>query len=299
MIWLIGNKGMLGTEVSETLTQRQLDFIGTDREVDITNIESMRSFVKKQSTSGKPFTCIINCAAYTNVNKAESDIELCTKLNVQGPANIAKVAKELSAVLIHISTDYVFDGNAKTPYTEEMEQNPTGVYGKTKGDGEKRIFEETDKAYIIRTAWLYGKHGNNFVFTMLRVMNENGSVKVVRDQFGTPTFAFDLARAIVDFAQAVETKGDKPDFGIYHFTNLGETNWFEFANEIYRLGRIHNKINRETIVNPCTTAEYPTPAPRPSYSVLSKDKISKVLTWKIPDWKTSLEKFIGVKIKTV
>lgn len=289
MIWLIGNKGMLGTELSETLTAQKIPFVGTDREVDITNIDSLKDFVKN---SGEKIEFIVNCAAYTNVNKAESDIELCTNLNVEGPKNIGKLAKEIGATVLHISTDYVFDGQATTPYTEDALTNPTGVYGSTKGDGEKALMAETNNFYIIRTAWLYGKHGSNFVYTMMRVMNENGAVKVVCDQKGTPTHTKDLARAITTFITKF-LSGNKIDFGIYHFTNMGETNWFEFAKEIYSTGKKHEQIKRDATVSSCTTEEYPTPAPRPAYSVLSKNKIQSVLDWQIPEWKESLEAFIS------
>lgn len=294
MIWLIGNKGMLGTQLAELLdNEAKLEFTGSDREVDITDAGAIEAFLADCDKNGKKITCIINCAAYTNVNKAESDIELCTKLNVEGPGLIAKAAKKWGAVLIHISTDYVFDGKADTPYTEDMKKNPTGVYGSTKAGGEDQIEANCSDFYILRTAWLYGKYGNNFVKTMLRLFEENGGAKVVCDQFGTPTYAKDLARSIAFFAKKIEkSPAEKPAFGIYHCTNMGQTNWHEFACKIAELGLKYKKISKNAQVAPCKTEEYPTPAPRPAYSVLSKEKISKVLDFSLPQWQESLENYI-------
>lgn len=282
MIWLIGNKGMLGTEVARQLEENKIDFIGTDRDVDFTDATATENF-----TAGKKIDFIINCAAYTAVDRAESEYELAEKLNADGPRNIARLAKHIGAKLIHISTDYVFDGNADTPRSEDMEINPIGVYGVTKTHGEKAIAEETDEFYIIRTAWLYGWAGKNFVYTMIRAMNTHDSVKVVSDQKGSPTFAGDLAAVIVKII-----KSDAP-YGIYHCTDLGETSWWDFTNEIKRQGIECGWItNRGCTVNPCTTEEYPTPAKRPAYSVLSKDKIQKTLGIKLPDWRESLGVFL-------
>ena len=287
MVWLIGCNGMLGKETAELLEKENIEFAGTDREIDITDESALDEYAAKLVKGGKPLSYIINCAAYTNVDKAESDTELCHTLNATGPGNIASIAKKYGAKLIHISTDYIFDGKAKIPYKEDAPANPTGVYGDTKYEGEKAINSVFKNAYIIRTAWLYGKHGKNFVFTMLKFMKEQKPLKVVNDQYGTPTYAADLAKAIVTFVK-------KPDipFGAYHFTNLGETNWFEFAQQIQRLGLKYNLLEKESSLSPCSTSEYPTPATRPAYSVLDKGKISTVLDWTIPQWQESLETFI-------
>lgn len=283
MIWLIGNKGMLGTEVARQLEENKIDFIGTDRDVDFTDADATGSFA-----TGKKIDFIINCAAYTAVDRAESEYELAEKLNAEGPRNIARLAKKIGARLVHISTDYVFDGNASTPRSEDMETNPIGVYGATKAHGEKAVAEETDEFYIIRTAWLYGWAGKNFVYTMIRAMNTHDSVKVVNDQKGSPTFAGDLASVILKIVC-----GANIDYGIYHCTDLGETSWWDFTNEIKRQGIECGWItNRGCTVNPCTTEEYPTPAKRPAYSVLSKDKIQKALGIKLPDWRESLGVFL-------
>ena len=306
MIWLIGCKGMLGTEVAKQLDQNKYHWVGTDKEIDITDADALMSFVKSVETASyldtssndKHIKWIINCAAYTNVDKAEEEPELADKLNNIGALNIARTARSIGAKLIHISTDYVFDGNGKEPYTEDMPKAPLGVYGKTKSDGEDAIQKEMTQFYILRTAWLYGFNGKNFVYTMTKLMNSHNEIRVVNDQKGTPTFACDLAETIIkiieksDNATEAFGKHSAPSSGIYHFTNGGDTNWYEFASEIYRLGRKYGKITQECKVNPCTTEEYGAKVQRPAYSVLSKDKICKELKIKLPDWKISLEKFI-------
>ncbi len=283
MIWLIGNKGMLGTEISRQLTENKIDFVGTDIDVDITNIDALKGFA-----SGKGINWIINCAAYTAVDNAETNVELAKKLNDVAPGNIAKVAKEIGAKFIHISTDYVFDGTGDTPRTEDMTIAPIGVYGVTKADGEKSVASSTSEYYILRTAWLYGWAGKNFVYTMIRAMNTHEFVKVVADQKGTPTFAGDLAKVII----TIISKNDVP-YGIYHVTDLGEITWWDFTNEIKKQGIEMGWVtNKNCAVNPCKTEEYPTPAKRPAYSVLCKDKIQKTLGITLPDWKESLEVFL-------
>ena len=284
MIWLIGNKGMLGSEIARQLTENKIDFVGTDIDVDITSYDALATFAK-----GKSIKWIINCAAYTAVDLAESNVELATKLNATAPGNIAKVAKEIDATVIHISTDYVFDGTGDSPRTEDMEIAPIGVYGITKADGEKSVSENAEKYYILRTAWLYGWAGKNFVYTMLRAMNKNPAVKVVADQKGTPTFAGDLAVVILK----IISKENPIPYGIYHVTDLGETTWWDFTKEIKNQGIDAGYLqNKDCVVNPCTTEEYPTPAKRPAYSVLSKDKIQKALGITLPQWQESLAVFL-------
>ena len=284
MIWLIGNKGMLGSEIARQLTENKIDFVGTDIDVDITSYDALATFAK-----GKSIKWIINCAAYTAVDLAESNVELATKLNATAPGNIAKVAKEIDATVIHISTDYVFDGTGDSPRTEDMEIAPIGVYGITKADGEKSVSENAEKYYILRTAWLYGWAGKNFVYTMLRAMNKNPAVKVVADQKGTPTFAGDLAVVILK----IISKENPIPYGIYHVTDLGETTWWDFTKEIKNQGINAGYLqNKDCVVNSCTTEEYPTPAKRPAYSVLSKDKIQKALGITLPQWQESLAVFL-------
>ncbi len=286
MIWLIGCKGMLGNEIARQLKENKIDYVGTDIDVDITDISALRKFAKSWNIKW-----IINCAAYTAVDKAESEPELAKKLNEDAAGNIAKVANEIGATFIHISTDYVFDGSGNTPRTEDMPIAPIGVYGITKAAGEKQVAENTDKYYILRTAWLYGWAGKNFVYTMLKAMNTHDSVKVVNDQKGSPTFAGDLASVIVKIITRPVNK--TIPYGIYHCTDLGQITWWEFTNEIKNQGIEAGLItNKDCVVSPCTTEEYPTPAKRPAYSVLSKDKIQKALCIELPDWKKSLKEFI-------
>jgi dTDP-4-dehydrorhamnose reductase len=282
MIWLIGNKGMLGTELSETFAALKIDFVGTDREVSILDEDALPSFA-----AGKKISWIVNCAAYTAVDKAEDERELAAALNTQGPANIARLAKKISASFLHVSTDYVFDGNGTRPYREDDPVNPTGVYGRTKADGEAAAMKECPRTVIVRTAWLYGKHGPNFVYTMLRLMKERDSIGVVADQRGSPTWARDLSRAISAIVTA-----KTPTYGIFHFTNGGETVWHEFAQEIQKAAFSIGLLGKKYAVKALTTAEYPTKTRRPPYSVLSKDKIRAAYGVAVPDWKESLSAFI-------
>lgn len=289
MIWLIGCNGMLGTEVSRQLKENKIGFVGTDREVDFTDEKAVSDFA-----SDKNIDFIINCAAYTAVDKAESEVDLCRKLNIKGPEVVAKYAKQTGATLLHISTDYVFDGTGSSPRTEYMPIAPIGVYGVTKAEGEKAVSDNTDKYYILRTAWLYGWAGKNFVYTMIKAMNTHDAVKVVNDQKGTPTFAGDLAKVIIEFYKRAANH-NPVEYGIYHCTDLGEITWWDFTNEIKKQGIEAGWINetgKKCVVNPCTTEEYPTPAKRPAYSVLCKEKIQKALNIKLPYWKDSLSIFL-------
>lgn len=283
MIWLIGNKGMLGTELAQALASSRLEYTGSDREVDILDPEAIQAFAH-----GKKIGWIVNCAAYTAVEKAEDEAELCARLNAQGPENIARAASKLGAKLIHISTDYVFDGSGNRPYVEDDPVAPIGVYGRTKAEGEARLREACPQHVIVRTAWLYGRHGPNFVTTMLRLMREKEKVGVVADQRGTPTYAADLAAAIVSILRAPRVV-----YGTFHFSDVGETTWYEFAVAIQRLGREHGLLERDCSVDPLTTAQYPTKVRRPAYSVLSKEKIVATYGLKIPNWEGALKSYIA------
>ena len=288
MVWIIGNKGMLGTQICRTLSENKIEFVGTDSEVSILDFQALENFA-----SGKKISFIVNCAAYTAVDKAESDVDFARKLNADGPRNIARLAKKIGVPFLHISTDYVFDGTSSSPISEDTPIKPIGVYGETKAEGEKAVLEETDDFYILRTAWLYGWSGKNFVYTMIRAMNGHETVKVVCDQKGTPTNCVTLASVILKII-ANRFAGTKVPNGIYHVTDLGETTWFDFTNEIFaqacECGIITNKSCK---INPCTTEEYPTPAKRPAYSVLDKSKVQKTLGITLPDWKESLGIFIN------
>ncbi len=287
MIWLVGNKGMLGTELSETFTRLNIGFVGTDREVSILDEGALAAFA-----ADKKIDWIVNCAAYTAVDKAEDERDAAAALNVQGPANIARVAEAIGSSFLHVSTDYVFDGNGTRPYREVDPVCPTGAYGRTKADGEQAALRECGRTVIVRTAWLYGKHGPNFVYTMLRLMKEKDSIGVVADQRGSPTWARDLSRAICAIVAAQD-----PVYGIFHFTDGGETVWYEFAREIQALGLKHGLLDKDCEVRALTTAEYPTKTRRPPYSVLSKDKIRMAYSVDVPDWKESLSTFIQEELQ--
>jgi dTDP-4-dehydrorhamnose reductase len=297
---------MLGTELALALEKAGLPHIGTDREVDITDPAVLLSFAEKQAESGQDFTWIVNCAAYTAVDKAEEDAETCRRLNTGGPAHIAATARKIGARLIHLSTDYVFDGRGVSagnppeirPYREDDKTGPIGVYGLTKRDGEIAVLENNPASYIIRTAWLYGQYGRNFVATMLRLMKERDTLSVVNDQRGSPTWAPDLAGAILALMDAADrgmvcaAAGPRPlksvPWGIYHYTNEGNITWFDFAREIYDRGRKLGILTRDCAVKPCTSAEYPAKVKRPAYSVLDKTKIKTALGITIPPWDKSL-----------
>jgi dTDP-4-dehydrorhamnose reductase len=300
IVWLIGNKGMLGTELSLVLEKHGIPFTGTDREVDIADPSALAAFVKAQgkveSVPG-PIKWIVNCAAYTAVDKAEDDRDICRLLNARGPGNIARTARTIGARLIHISTDYVFDGRGireagnLRPYREDDPAGPIGIYGLTKREGEQAVLENNPWSYIVRTAWLYGKYGNNFVHTMLRLMNERDEVKVVDDQRGSPTWARDLAETLAALITA-EFEGRNIPWGVYHYTNEGNITWFDLAREIYALGRKFGLIKRECALKPCTSAEFPAKVKRPAYSVLDKAKIRAALRLEIPAWDASLREFL-------
>ena len=288
MIWLIGNKGMLGYEVEELLNKNNLPYTASDQEIDITDFSILVQYIKN-----KKIDWIVNCAAYTAVDKAEEEIEKAYCINRDGVKNIARIALDKQAKLIHISTDYVFDGkkDKQSTYTEENQANPMGIYGKSKLAGEKEIINLLDKYFIIRTAWLYGVNGHNFVYTMLRLFREREVITVVDDQWGSPTYAADLAEVIL---KIIETGSDK--FGIYHFTNEGVINWYQFAREIYDKAKEIGIVNgsRNVEIKPIKTEEYPTAAIRPQYSVLSKDKVKKEFNLKIRNWHKALEDFLNV-----
>ena len=268
MYLITGCNGQLGRE----LTARISNAIATDSDtLDITDFDAVQKFVHENNID-----TIINCAAYTAVDRAETDIDLATQVNVNGPENLARTGCKL----VHISTDYVFDGTSHTPYKTTDTQNPTSVYGKTKLAGERAILQNNDNAIIIRTAWLYSPHGNNFVKTMLRLGEQRETINVVCDQIGTPTYAGDLADAIVKILPQI----NRDTAGIYHYTNLGVCSWYDFATAIMELG------GRKCHVNAIPTSEYPTAATRPFYSVLDKTKIVKTFDIAIPHWHDALRR---------
>jgi dTDP-4-dehydrorhamnose reductase len=292
MIWLTGSKGMLGAELSHVLESKGIPFIGSGREADITSVETFKQSACRGFFTNQDLKLIINCAAYSNVDKAEDDRDTAYALNTIGAENIAKYAASIGAKLIHFSTDYVFNGRGTRPYTEEDETDPLGVYGRTKRDGEAAVLQANPSSWIIRTAWLYGRQGKNFVETMLRLMNEKDEVKVVNDQRGSPTRAHDLVQVIVLFIEKLSAGKDIP-YGIYHYTDEGETTWFDFAAEIYKEAALTGILKRQCELKPCSSAEYPSKAIRPAYSVLDKTKIKKELHITIPHWKESLRGYLA------
>ena len=279
-ILVTGSKGQLGSEIQKIGFTILDDVFYTDREeLDITDYAAVESFVKKNEID-----TIINCAAYTAVDLAEDEVEKAELINTKAVANLANVAAEEDCLLIHISTDYVFDGASSEPYTEKVKAAPLSVYGKTKLAGEKEILKSGCWYIIIRTAWLYSTYGNNFVKTILRLAGERQEINVVNDQIGSPTYAADLAKTIIsimDFDERIEHEG------IYHYTDEGTCSWYDFAKEIVRLS------GKDCQVNPISTTEYPTRAPRPAYSVLDKTKIKRTFAVAVPDWKTSLAEMIN------
>ena len=311
MIWLIGYKGMLGTEIGRQLTQENIPWIGTGEEVDITNPTALENFINSTETasyypshnsensrnSGR-IKWVINCAAYTSVDSAEEHPDAAHAVNSDGPMNIARTARAHGAKLIHFSTDYVFDGTGSAPYTEGMNKSPLGVYGRTKSEGEDWVAKEMTQYYIIRTSWLYGFDGHNFVYTMTNAMNTRDSVKVVNDQIHCPTFCGDLASAALRFIDKADNatsffgKNSAAPYGVYNFTDEGETTWYDFTKAIYSYGKKTGRITRDCDIQPCTTAEFASKAARPAYSALSKTKIEKELRIKIPTWQSSLERFM-------
>ena len=277
-ILVTGCNGQLGNEIQLLEKENpQHCFFNTDvEELDITDQLAVEQFVAQNKIEG-----IINCAAYTAVDKAESNKELCTSLNTVAPAYLAAAIDKRNGWMIHISTDYVFDGTKHTPYVEDDTPSPNSVYGNTKLAGELGVRKFCKKAMIIRTAWLYSTFGNNFVKTMIRLGKEKEQLGVIFDQIGTPTYARDLAVVIM----TAINKGIKPD--VYHFSNEGVISWYDFTKAIHRIAGIDT-----CHVKPLHTTEYPTPASRPAYSVLDKTKLKNAYGIEIPYWEESLAECI-------
>lgn len=286
-ILVTGANGQLGSEMRIVSANSAHDtYIFTDiNEVegvetinlDITDIDAIRRIVNANNVK-----CIVNCAAYTNVDGAEDGIDICRKLNADAPRNLAIVMKEVDGLLVHISTDYVFGADPyNTPCKETQKGTPSGVYGLTKLEGEKAIIESGCQYIIIRTAWLYSEFGKNFVKTMLMLTETKPQLKVVFDQCGTPTYALDLARLIFDILENSKFEGNT---GIYHYSNEGVCSWYDFTMMIARMAK-HDKCE----ILPCHSDEFPSKVTRPSYSVLDKTKIKETFGLRIPYWVDSLE----------
>ena len=282
-ILITGANGQLGSEIRVASAHfPQFRFFFTDvTELDICNREAVHAYMAENHMDG-----IVNCAAYTAVDKAEDDAETCYRINRDAVKNLAEAAREYKLDIIHVSTDYVFDGKSYLPYTEVMPVNPSSVYGKSKLEGERILMEICPEAVIVRTSWLYSSFGNNFVKTMLRLGQERDKLNVIFDQVGTPTYAADLAVALLSILAA-----GKPAAGIYHYSNEGVCSWYDFTRSIHRLAGISCDLV------PIESKEYPVRTPRPHFSVLNKAKIKQTYGIEIPHWEDSLEKCIRLLVK--
>ena len=274
-VLVTGVKGQLGYDVVNELTKRGHVAIGTDiEEMDITDADSVDKVIKESAPDA-----VIHCAAYTAVDAAEDNVELCRKINAEGTQNIANVCKELDIKMTYISTDYVFDGQGERAWEPEDERMPLNVYGQTKFEGELAVQNTLDKYFIVRIAWVFGVNGKNFIKTMLNLGKTRDSLTVVNDQFGSPTYTYDLAKLLVDM---IET--DK--YGIYHATNEGICNWYEFACEIFKQAGMNVKVS------PVSASEYPAKAKRPSNSRMSKEKLTENGFEKLPSWQDALSRYL-------
>ena len=275
-ILVTGANGQLGMEMRILGAVAPNEYIFTDiDELDITDSDAVAAFVEQNGIQ-----IIVNCAAYTNVDRAEEDEATAERINAEAVRNLAEAVKRVDGTLFHISTDYVFGGEGNTPRTEEMPLDPLGAYGRTKLHGEQAIAEVGCKAIIIRTAWLYSEFGKNFLLTMLRLTKEKPAINVVFDQVGTPTYAGDLALTIFSIIEGDMYAGNE---GVYHFSNEGVCSWYDFAQEIATaMG------HRECKISPCHSDEFPSKVKRPAYSVLDKSKIKRTFGVEIPHWRESM-----------
>lgn len=274
-VLVTGVKGQLGYDVVNELEKRGMEAVGVDiDEMDITDAASVDKVIKEAAPDA-----VIHCAAYTAVDAAEDNEELCRKVNAEGPQNIANVCKELDIKMIQISTDYVFDGEGTRPWEPDDERKPLSVYGQTKYEGELAVQNTLEKYFIVRIAWVFGINGKNFVKTMLNLGKTHDHLTVVNDQYGSPTYTYDLARLLVDMVQTEK-------YGVYHATNEGICTWYEFACEIFRVAGLDVKVD------PVTSDQYPAKAKRPSNSRMSKDKLVENGFEKLPTWQDALERYI-------
>ena len=274
-VLVTGVKGQLGYDVMAELAKRNIEAIGVDiDEMDITDKISVEKVIGEAAPD-----VVVHCAAYTAVDAAEDNEALCRRVNAGGTRNIAEVCKKLDCKMVYISTDYVFDGQGTRPWEPDDERHPLNVYGQTKYEGELAVQENLSKYFIVRIAWVFGKNGKNFVKTMLKLAETHDKLTVVNDQFGSPTYTYDLARLLVDMIQT-----DK--YGIYHATNEGICTWYEFACEIFRQAGV--KIE----VTPVPASEYPTKAKRPENSRLDKSKLTENGFERLPSWQDALRRYV-------
>lgn len=275
-VLVTGVKGQLGYDVVNELTKRGIEAVGVDiQEMDITDAASVEKVIGEAAPDA-----VVHCAAYTAVDAAEDNVEICRKVNADGTQNIANVCKKLDCKMVYISTDYVFDGEGTRPWEPEDERHPLNVYGQTKYEGELAVEELVEKFFTVRIAWVFGVAGKNFINTMLRLGAERGAVSVVDDQVGSPTYTYDLARLLVDMIQT-----DR--YGRYHATNEGLCSWYEFAKEIFR------QVGMDEVqVTPVGSSEFPAKATRPSNSRMSKEKLTENGFERLPAWQDALGRFL-------
>ena len=285
-ILVTGANGQLGSEINKISGQfAEIEFCFTDvAELDITNPEKVAEFL-----SGFKPDFLINCAAYTNVDKAETDVATATLLNATAVGILAEQSAKTGCKIIHVSTDYVFDGNGPRPYREDDQVDPQSAYGRTKLEGELLCRKLNPESLIIRTSWLYSAFGNNFVKTMVRLGNERSELGVIADQIGTPTNAADLASAILSIISSVKSGEKAFVAGIYHYSNEGVASWYDFTKAIFDIAEIN------CLVKPIATEDYPSPVQRPPYSVMNKSKIKLIFGLKIPHWRDSLTEYFQKK----
>ena len=277
-VLVTGVKGQLGYDVVNELTARGHEAIGVDvQDMDITDAEAVDRVIKAAAPDA-----VIHCAAYTAVDAAEDNEEICRKVNAGGTQNIANVCKELDIKMIYISTDYVFNGEGERPWEPDDRREPVSVYGQTKYEGELAVQNTLEKYFIVRIAWVFGINGKNFVKTMLKLAETHDTLRVVDDQFGSPTYTFDLSKLLVDM---IETE----KYGVYHATNEGICSWYEFACAIFKEAGLGDKIT----VNPVSTAEYGAKASRPANSRMSKEKLTQNGFKKLPPWQDALKRYVA------
>ena len=282
---------MLAQAVAAAMRALGISFVGTDRELDIGDAAAVRAFAAQHTD----FTHVINCAAYTQVDLCETETATATRVNVEGPANIAAAAQGLRATALHVSTDYVFAGDGAEPYREADPTGPQSAYGKTKLAGEQQFLAALSQTpgYVVRTSWLFGHGGKNFVSTMLRLMRERDAFGVVADQVGRPTFCDDLAAALLRVGGLT---GPAAPAGIYHFANAGVVSWHGFAEAIAATARQYGEALRCQRIDPLTTAQYPLPARRPAYSVLSTDKLTQATGMVPRAWQAALSAYLTTSL---
>ncbi len=279
MIWITGAQGMLGSYLPPLLKEAGERFLASDAEVDITDPAQIERFA-----ASHPIKTIINCAAFTNVPACETQYGLACKVNAEGPRSLAAFAKQKDALLIHVSTDYVFDGTAAEPYPEDAPTKPVNAYGRSKLQGEKAVLDSGARAVIVRTSWLYGRKGKNFVYTALSLLHKNGTMQVVNDQVGKTTYARDLARTLLDLRTV------QP--GIYHFANRGALTWFDFTKEIARLGCERKILQKTPQITPVSSDTFNDTVTRPAFSVLATEKTEKATNNTIRPWQEALRDFM-------